>query len=292
MKSLAGLYTALLTPFKEDGSINEAALRKLVSMNIEKGVDGFYVCGSTGEAFLLSLEERKRILSIVSEETAGRVNIFCHIGAISTDFSIELGRHAQQVGVDAVSSIPPFYYKFSVEEILGYYEDIAKEVALPLIPYNFPGLSGVTLTAGMIASLREHSNIVAVKFTSNDLYQMQGMKANDPNLLIFNGFDEIFLAGLSMGADGMIGSTLNFMAEKYVAIKKAFEKGDLVSANKKQSEANEVIRVMLSTKKSMNAQKYFLEKQNIAGGVSRRPFKPLSPEDKKALDAVFERYLQ
>jgi len=292
MKSLEGLYTALLTPFHENGEINESALRELVSSNIDKGIDGFYVCGSTGEAFLLSLDERKRVLSIVTDEAKDRVNIFCHIGAISTDFSIDLGLHAKDVGVSAISSIPPFYYKFTVEELLGYYIDISEEVDLPLIPYNFPGLSGVSLTSEMIASLRKHANIVGVKFTSNDLYQLQGMKANDPELLVFNGFDEIFLAGLAMGADGAIGSTLNFMPEKYISILKAFKAGDYELARTKQAEANEVIRVMLSTGHSMNAQKYFLEKQGIAAGHSRRPFKPLTNEEKLSLDAVFEAYLQ
>ena len=292
MKSLAGLYAALFTPFDEKGDIAESVLRQLVSSNMEKGIDGFYVCGSTGEAFLLSHEERRQILSIVADEVQGKVNIICHIGAISTDFSVELGQHAAEIGVDAVSSIPPFYYKFTKEELLAYYLDIAAEVDLPLIPYNFPGLSGVSLSSEMIATLRAETKTVAVKFTSSDLFQLQGMKAADPELLVYNGMDEIFLGGLAMGADGAIGSTLNVMAEKYIAIQEAFEQGDMKRALRVQSEANAVTRAILDTGKSMNAQKYLLSRKHIPAGLSRRPFKPLTNEDRLALDTVFEKYLQ
>lgn len=292
MKPLAGLFAALLTPFDEEGKINEQALRQLTAKNIEKGISGFYVCGSTAEAFLLSFEERKRILETVLDETAGKVKVICHIGAISTDFSIKLGHHAQETGADAVSSIPPFYYKFSVDELIGYYTDIADSIQLPLIPYNFPGLSGVSLTSEMMSRLREHKNIIGVKFTSNDLYQLEGMKNDDPDLLIYNGLDEIFLAGLSMGADGAIGSTFNFMPEKYINIQKAYKQGDMRKAAELQTDANEVIRVLLKTGKLLNAQKYVLEKQHIQSGMCRRPFLPLTEDDKRLVDEVFEQRLQ
>lgn len=115
-------------------------MQKIVKMNLEKGVDGFYVGGSTAEAFLLSLYERKHILELVAVEAGGKCSIISHIGCISTDQAIELGKHAERVGVDAILSIPPFYYKFSFNEIKKYYTDIADQVNLPVILYNFPAL--------------------------------------------------------------------------------------------------------------------------------------------------------
>jgi N-acetylneuraminate lyase len=291
MKTLRGIFPALLTPFDASGKIDEASLRKLVSFNIAKGVDGFYVCGSTGEAFLLSHDERKRILETVVSEVAGRVSVICHIGAISTDFTIQLGKHALAVGADAVSSIPPFYYKFSSDEVLGFYRDLADAIELPVIPYNFPALSGVTLTGVLIRKLREHPRIAGVKFTSSDLFQLERMKKDDPDLIVYNGFDEMFLAGMAMGADGAIGSTYNFMPEKFLGIRERMLAGDLPGARALQDQANEVIQVVIDTGKALVAQKYLTGLVGIPCGECRRPFIPLTTADKASLDAVAQRCL-
>lgn len=286
MQSLKGIIPALLTPFDASGSVREESLRRMVQAGIERGVRGFYVCGSTGEAFLLTPAERKRILEIVVEAAGGRAAVVCHIGAIGTDLTLDLGRHAVATGADAVSSIPPFYYKFSEDEIAGYYLDIAEALDCPVIPYNFPNLSGVTLNAALMRRLREDSRIVGVKFTSNDLFQLERMRKADPDLLILNGFDEVFLAGLAMGADGAIGSTFNFMPEKFLGIERSFRAGDLAAAKRLQDEANEVIQVIIKTGKLLNAQKYLVELQGIPCGECRRPFLPLTAEDRAALERV------
>lgn len=290
--SLKGIYTALLTPFDRNGRVDEGALRALVSDNIAVGVDGFYACGSTSEAFLLTMEERKRILETVVDEAAGRVNVIAHIGAIGTDLTLDLGRHAVSLGVQAVSSIPPFYYKFSSREIVGYYKDLASSLDIPVIPYNFPALSGVSLSGELIRSLREDRRIVGVKFTSNDLYQLERMKDEDPDLIIFNGFDEIFLAGLALGADGAIGSTFNFMAEKFLRIRALFAEGRLDEAKAVQAEANAVIEVLIATGKLLSAEKYLVGLRGIPCGACRKPFEPLTPEDKRALENIAEKYLE
>ncbi len=291
MKSLKGIFPALLTPFDAAGKVDESNLRKLVSVNIKRGVDGFYVCGSTGEAFLLTHEERKRILEIVVDETAKRVAIICHIGAIGTDFTIDLGKHALKTGADAVSSIPPFYYKFSADEVVGFYRDVADAIDLPVIPYNFPALSGVTLTGDLIKQLRKHPRIAGVKFTSNDFYQLERMKKDDPALIVYNGFDEMFLAGLAMGADGAIGSTFNFMPEKFLGIRKCVQAGDIAGARAYQDQANEVIQVLIQTGKALNAQKYLMDLQGIPCGQCRKPFIPLTDMDKANLKSVAKRCL-
>jgi N-acetylneuraminate lyase len=292
MKSLKGIFTALLTPFDASGKVDDKNLRKLVSNNISRGIDGFYVCGSTGEAFLLTHDERKRILDIVIEEAAGRVTVIAHIGAIGTDFGIELGKHAKAAGADAISSIPPFYYKFSADELISYYRDIADAVDLPLIPYNFPALSGVTLTGELVGKLREQARIAAVKFTSNDLFQLERMKKEHPDLVILNGFDELYLGGLAMGADGAIGSTFNFMPEKFLGIRERALAGDLPGARVFQDQANEVIQVLLGTGKLLNGEKFLMELQGIPCGECRRPFLPLTEADKAKLVAVSGRNLK
>ena len=280
MKQLKGIFPALLTPFAEN-QINESALRSLVEWNISQGVSGFYVCGSTGEAFLLTHDERKQVLEIVANQVKGRVAIIAHIGAISTDLSLDLGRHASSLpGINAVSSIPPFYYHFSQEEVIKYYLDIANELAFPVIPYNFPKLSGVTLSPDIVRELRKNEYIIGVKFTSENFYDLERMKLNDPELLVYNGFDEMFLAGLSMRADGAIGSTFNFMADKYIAIHQAFEEGNIKKAQTIQSQANDVLQFLLQTRCFMAAEKYLIDLIGIPFGEPRRPFFPLTADEK------------
>ena len=282
---LQGIFPALLTPFTADNKIDEGTLRRAVERNIEQGVSGFYVCGSTGEAFLLTTEERKRILEIVADQTKERVSIIAHIGAIATDLTLDLGRHAVSVkGVTALSSIPPFYYGFTRNEIIKYYLDIATELAFPLIPYNFPKLSGVTLTPEIVAELRKNKNIVGIKFTSQNFYDLERIKTSDAGLTVFNGFDEMFLAGLSMGADGAIGSTFNFMADKFIAIKKEFAANNIAKARELQTEANTVIQILLTADDFMAAEKYAMDIIGISYGVPRRPFMPLTADEKKFFD--------
>lgn len=291
MRTLEGIFPALLTPFDGRNVVDHEALGRLVDALVKRGVQGFYVCGSTGEAFLLSLEERKAVLETVVKANGGRAAVICHVGAIGTDLSLELARHAAGAGVDAISSIPPFYYKFSPDEVAGFYLDLAEGAGVPVIPYNFPALSGVTLTKELMGRLRSHPLIVGVKFTSNDLFQLEQMKREDPELLVFNGFDEIFLAGLSMGADGAIGSTFNFMPEKFLAIRAAFAAGDMGRARAEQAVANEVIQALIGTGKLLAAQKYLVELQGIPFGGCRKPFVGLTEADRASLRAVAERCL-
>ena len=288
---LKGIFPALMTPFS-DGKIDFHALKKLVEVNIQKGVSGFYVCGSTGEAFLLTIEERQEILETVCDQANGRVSVIAHIGAISTDLTIELGKHAISLnGVDAVSSIPPFYYNFSQEEVIAYYLDIAEALEYPVIPYNFPNLSNFTLTPEILKILRRNKNIIGVKFTSNNFYELERMKKNDPNLIIFNGFDEMYLAGLAMGVDGAIGSTFNFMAEKYIDINKYFSEGKIDLARKLQSEANEILEALFNTRCFMAAEKYMIELMGIPFGVPRKPFAEIDDKEKKMLSEIAATHL-
>lgn len=234
MEKWKGIFPALVTPFTKDNKISEKSLEMLVEMNLQKGVKGFYVGGSTGEAFLLSADERKYILDIVANKAKGKCTLIYHIGCISTEHAIELAKHAKKIGVDAISAIPPFYYKFSLQEIFDYYTNIVNEVDLPMIVYNFPILSGVSLSAENIKELSANKRIIGIKHTSMDLYQLERMKNINKRLIIFNGHDEVFLGSLSMGADGAIGTTYNFMAERFIKIKELFEAGKQKEAQKLQ----------------------------------------------------------
>lgn len=287
MKKFDGIFPALLTPFDEAGNINHRALRELVEMNIAKGVSGFYVCGSTGEAFMLSTQERKSILETVMDQVSGRCRVLAHIGHIACDTAIELARHADSLHVDAISSVSPFYYNFSFEEIKSYYFNIADSVSSPMIVYNFPAFSKVSLSADDIACFFSDERFVALKNTSSDFYLLERLKDRFPDKSYLNGFDEMFLSGLAAGATGAIGSTFNFMAEKFIKIKALFEESDIDAARAEQIRANNIIEALTKVG-LMDGEKAILRMQGIDFGNAHRPFHSLDSDEFAYLKSVYE----
>lgn len=290
MRKMDGICAALLTPFHEDGKVNHAALKRQVRHLISQGIDGFYVCGSTGEAFLLSQEERKAVLETVCEENNGEKYVIAHVGQISTDAALDLGLHAKGAGVDAVSSISPFYYKFSTEEIKKYYLDLLNGIGLPFFIYNFPAFSGFSLTLELLDELCQNKHIAGVKFTASDFFQLERMKEAHPELVVWNGYDEMLLSGLSAGADGGIGSTYNVLCVAVHRIYDAFRAGDLQRAQAYQHIVNDMISV-ISKYGVFPSIKAILGFEGIDFGSCRRPFAPVSEEGRNALKAAYDTYL-
>ena len=286
MNDMNGIFTALLTPFNADYSINDDSLNKLVEFNIESGINGFYVGGSTGEAMLMTQEERKHILKSVKEAAGDRVRLIAHVGSTCTDFAVDLALYAKELGYDAVSAVAPFYYGHTLQAVKQYYYDIAAAADMPLFIYNFPGSNGFGLTADIAAEMFEADDRLAgIKHTSTDLFTLRQVKQRIPGAVVFNGFDEICLAGLSMGADGAIGSTYNFMGSKFVALYNAFRSGEIEKSQKLQNEACEIIAVMCRYG-VFQCEKEILTLMGIDMGQCRRPFLPLSPEGKKAVSEL------
>jgi N-acetylneuraminate lyase len=273
-----GIFTALLTPFDSNNKINEKALEKLIKHNADMGVTGFYVCGSTGEAFLMSKDERKHVMEIVSS-CAKDKTLIAHIGSINEAEAMELSAHAQMLGYNAISSVAPFYYKFSFDEIKGYYNRIAEVSDIPMLVYHFPAFSGVNMGLSEMSQFLSNDRFMGIKFTSNDFFALEQCKAAFPDKLIYNGYDEMFLAGLSMGADGGIGSTYNLMADKFVAIQKLFSQGKIAEAQAIQKEANRIISVICRLG-VMQAEKEVMNQLGIDFGECRRPFSSLTDDQK------------
>ena len=278
-EKFGGIYPALITPFDEHDCVNTKALVQLVEKLIADGVDGFYVSGSTGEAFLLDDEERKLVYKTVADATRGRVRLIAQIGAISTKKAIEFAKYAEACGYDAISSLAPFYYKFSFEQVKKYYFDIVNSVHLPMIIYNIPLYSGVSMSVEQIGQFLSDDRFIGIKHTANDYFALQQFKRAFPDKVMYNGFDEMFLAGLSMGADGAIGSTYNFMAGKAIALQKHFRAGNLAEAQKAQCEVSNIIAKMVKFG-VMETLKELLTLQGIPVGRMRAPFSELTEEQK------------
>lgn len=284
-----GIFTALLTPFDKNGAINEGELARLVDFNVGMGVQGFYVCGSTAEAFLMSTEERKRIMEVVREAAPDKT-LIAHVGSINEREALALADHAEALGYDAVSSVAPFYYKFSFEEIKGYYYRLAERTSLPMLVYHFPAFSGVNMGVSEMKQFLASDRFLGIKYTSNDFFMMEQCKTAFPDKIVYNGFDEMFLCGLSMGADGGIGSTYNVMADKYVRIASLFREGRMEEAQALQREVNRIIAVFCRLG-VMQAEKETLNQMGFALGTCRPPFGELSDEQKRIIATEVLPYL-
>jgi N-acetylneuraminate lyase len=285
MKKIHGIVPALITPYGNDGKILESSLEALIEKTIGEGVHGFYVGGSTAEAFLLSDAERKLLIDTVTSHVNGRRFVISHVGSISTDTACDLARHAERAGADAVSAIPPFYYNFSAEEIMSHYLEIADSTNLPVILYNFPGFSGVTIDRQTMPRLFEDPRIIGIKHTSLDLHQLERIRATTPSFVTLNGHDEVFLPALALGVDGAVGSTYNVMGSLFVRIFDLFRDGKMDEARTLQVQANNVIDVLVEVG-VFSGIKYLLEGQGIPAGACRKPFQPLDDRGRALLDTV------
>lgn len=286
MKEIKGIIPAMVTPFDTDGEVNTNSIRKLINVLLDEGADGFYVCGSTGESLLLSSDERKRILDTVTETVNGRVPVVTQVGCIATREAVDLAKHARKAGADAVSSLPPFYYKFSGKELEAFYKSVMDAAELPMIVYNIPALTGVNMYS-QCPDLFSDNRVYGVKHTTTDLYQMSMFKELNPNLKLYFGSDEQMIAGLSMGADGAIGSTFNFQCKETVALYQTLRKNDFESGLPLQKQLNKAITLILETG-LYNSIKYIIEKKyGFPMGECRKPFASLSDSAKAKLDRFF-----
>lgn len=291
--NLRGVMPALLTPFDAQQKIDQASLRRLVRFNIEQGVDGVYVGGSTGEAFIQSLAEREEVLEIVADEAKGKITLIAHVGCVSTAESQRLATAAKSYGFDAVSAVTPFYYPFSFEEHCDHYRAIIDSAdGLPMVVYNIPALSGVKLTLDQISTLVTLPGVGALKQTSGDLYQMDQIRRAHPDLVLYNGYDEIFASGLLAGADGGIGSTYNIMGWRYMAIVQALKEGDIDKAQELQRECNKVIDLLIKVGVFRGLKTVLHYMDVVSVPLCRKPFAPVDEQFLSELKALAQQLMQ
>lgn len=281
--NLNKIFSALIVPTNADQSINYDALKKLVHMQLKEGVEGFYCCGSSGEGLLLTTDERKQVLETVLDSCEKKVPVISHVGTIRTEDAKELARHAKAAGADAVSMIPPYYYHFTMDEILSYYEDILHAVpGFPGIIYNIPQFTGVEFNKQNAGRLLDNPDIIGIKHTSQNLYAMERMHSAYPEKLIFNGFDEQFLGALSMSATATIGTTVNLFAGLFLKVRELYLNGKNAEALLVQQDINKRVEAMVSVG-IFNAVKYACTLKGIDCGSCRSPFKPLTDEQKETI---------
>lgn len=287
IQDFKGVVPALLTVFDKDENIDEKGMRELVSYLIHKGVDGLYLTGSTGEGFTMTSEERKQVVEIVMDENAGRVPIVVHVGAIGTKISIDLAKHAKDVGATGISSVPPFYWKFNEEQIINYYKDIAEAVDIPMIVYNVP-LAGL-LGMAAIKRLSKIKGVAGIKYTALSQYEITQIKDEvGEDFLVYSGADEMAMNGLISGADGIIGSFYNMMPELFININNAVKAKDMDKAAALQKQAVEIIMLALSYPSFYAVMKTIIKWMGVDAGYCRRPFSNIDEKEEAQLKIAFK----
>lgn len=272
-----GLYVASMVPFDEGGEIDDGEVRRLVERGLEEGASGFFVAGSSGECFSLKPGERMHLFDLFSEYK-DRCTLFAHVGACSTGEAVAYAKHAVEVGFQRVAATPPLYFGYSSLEVAGYYDAIASAAGRGVYYYNIPMNTHRKLdlndkeTRTMLAS----GSIAGIKHTNLNVYEMERIRAVNPKLKCFGGFENEMVAFLAMGCDGFIGSTFNFMLPHYLRIYRAFNSGDLKTARELQTKANNVMEVLMR-EGLFPSIKHVLSAQGEPVGEMRPPFRPLDP---------------
>jgi 4-hydroxy-tetrahydrodipicolinate synthase len=228
-----GVGTALVTPFRKDGSVDEAAVRRLARRQIEGGVHFLSPVGTTGEAPTLSQAEKLRVIELVVEEAAGRLPVLAGAGGYDTRDTISLVRDIEQVGADGILSVTPYYNKPTQEGLYQHYKAIAESTSLPIVLYNVPGRTGVNIEVPTISRLSAIANIVGVKEASGNVVQMCEIFAAVPgDFLLLSGDDPLTVAAMAVGGRGVISVASNVAPSEMAQIVELAEKGDFAGARR------------------------------------------------------------
>lgn len=287
-QAFRGIISAVVTPMHADESVNYATLETLAHAQLARGVEGFYCCGSSGEGPLLRFDERKQVLATLVNAAQGKVPVIAHVGTPRTQDAVELAKSAEQDGASAVSLVPPYYYKYSREEIIAYYRRVLDAISIPVILYNIPQFTGVELDSLTAEALLSDEQVLGVKHTSHNLYSLERMIARYPDKVFFNGFDEIFLSSLAAGATATVGTTVNLQPELFLALRTAFRQGDIPKAQRLQQQINEVVENLVARGVFQSA-KYLAGKGVVDTGPTREPFVALTATQREELDALHQR---
>ncbi|MBQ8140496.1 MAG: dihydrodipicolinate synthase family protein [Clostridia bacterium] len=277
-----GIIPALVTPVNKDRTINVPALEKLVKDLIEQGADGFYVGGATGEGVVLSADAHRQLTREVIRITDRRVPVIVHVARMNNEEMIELAKYAESCGADAISAIPPIFYKYGNDGIYEYYKELADSVNIPIIIYNNPN-TGVTFTQALLDRLFTIKQITGIKWTNYDFSAVMQLKYRHPEINIINGPDEVLLLGLTAGCDSCIGTTYNFVLPLAKKIYNAFLDGDMKTAQSEQMRLACIVDALL-WHQGLMASRVILKNQGYDGfEVPHFPMVPFTKEQETEL---------
>lgn len=271
---------ALNTPFKADGSVDVEAVKNVSRYFRDKGVKQMYVCGSTGEGFLLDTDERKLVAETVVNEVGDDMNIIVHVGCPDTRHACILAEHAEKIGAAATSAVPCVYYRPSEESVYRHWTEITKAADLPFFIYNIPQLTGFNLSMNLFNRMLENDRVAGVKCSSDPAQDILRFKqAGGKDFIVFNGPDEQFVAGRILGADAGIGGTYGAMPELYMKMDELIGRGEWEKAAEIQNVVTPLIYRLCSFASMHGAVKGIITLDGCPMGNPRLPFLPVSVDD-------------
>jgi len=237
MEKLRGVFTAIVTPFAEDGSVDYETLGKLIDFNIENGINGIVPCGTTGESPTLSEEEHTKVVKFTVDHVNKRVLVIAGTGSNCTKTAIELTKEAEKDGVDAALVVNPYYNKPSQEGLYRHFKAVADSVKIPIVIYNIKGRTGVNVNTDTLVRLaNDCKNIVAVKEASGDMEQMKEVIAKRPDgFSVLSGDDGLAFELIKNGGDGLVSVASNVVPKEVSEMVASALAGDFEKAEKKNS---------------------------------------------------------
>ena len=284
---LTGLVAATFTPMRSDGAIDLQRIPAVCDFVLGQGVDGLFVCGSTGESPSLTLDERMLVAQTYVEAAAKRVPVVVHVGHNSLSDARTLAAHAQQLGADAIAVVPPSYFPLtSVDVLVECLQQIAKGAPeVPLFYYHIPPITGVDLSMVELLERAESlPTLAGIKFSAPQFDELAAcVEYGSRRYNILFGCDELLLTGLQAGVDGAVGSTYNFMAPHYRRVIDAYQEGRVDEATQHQAVATGIVEEILRHG-GHDAIKAAMGILGLDCGPPRLPWKPLSDEVLAALE--------
>jgi dihydrodipicolinate synthase/N-acetylneuraminate lyase len=283
-KKIYGVMPAPIVPFTPDGELDEKKLKEYICWLIDKGVHSLFPLGSFGGGPLMNVEERRRCAEIIAEAVDGRISIICHIGAQNTRDSVELAKHAERIGMDAVASVPPAYYKHVPENIKAYYQDLIDAVSMPIFAYNYPRAVGYEITPDLLAELAD-MGLAGIKDSSlNLVYLQQAMNAvKKPGFIWVNGTAPLMFPAVMLGAVACTAGTANAFPEFTVSLWDAIQARDYKKASEVQKKITRLVQVMNITTDVIGVHEMLWLRGFDFGGYPRPPLKPFSEAQRAKL---------
>lgn len=281
---VTGILPALVTPFREDNkSIHRESTAKLLELLLQQGANGFYILGGTGEGLVMARPEREELCQLVVEQVAHRKPVINHIAAMNFREAVDLARHAEKAGCDAIAAVPPSFFYYSEDDLYDYYKGLAQAVSIPLIIYYHPSAQK-DMSAKLIARIFEIDNVTGVKWSSNNFFELMKLKElTHGEMNIINGPDELLVSGLAAGADAGIGSTYNIMLPQFVEIYDLMQQGKCSEARALQLRVNRVIDLLLRWE-LIPAVKQGVRLMGIEAGDATFPMKHYTPPEAAAFE--------
>ncbi len=283
-----GVFTAIVTPFNQDETINEDDLKKLIDFNIENGVSGIVPVGTTGESPTLNHDEHVRVIEVVCKHVKGRVSVIAGTGSNSTKEALFMTSRAKDSGADASLQVAPYYNKPTQEGFYRHFKKIADEIDLPMIIYNIPGRTGKNIETDTIVKLAKHPNIVGVKEASGSLPQMMDVIHRTPeDFVVLSGDDNLTLPLMAAGGKGVVSVASNIIPDRMSAMVEAGLEGNFEKMRELHYELLPFFKVEFIETNPIPI-KTALAMKGMIKEAFRLPMCEMSGENKKKLKIVLK----